>query len=107
MSDLERAKAEAKKVALRMAERKLDETRIGAALALFLDKLQETHVIVPTEPSSEMILAGASVGDVVIGRPNTQVGRYNAIQVYRAMIEAASPTREHEQDEQRDISGDQ
>lgn len=41
--------SEAREVARRMATTKLERVMIDAALALFLDKLRETHTIEPRE----------------------------------------------------------
>lgn len=39
--------AAARAAALKMAETKLERTQIGAAIALFIDTLHETHEVVP------------------------------------------------------------
>jgi len=64
----------------------IDEDR--AAVSAYLAALQETHALVPRDPTPSMIIAGVAERH---GQPVPEAWSLATVNIYRAMIDAASP----------------
>jgi hypothetical protein len=59
-----------------------------AAVTAYLDALQDTHALVPRDPTSQMIVAGVAERH---GQPVPEAWSLATANIYRAMIDAAPP----------------
>jgi hypothetical protein len=62
--------------------------RARAAVTAYIAALQETHALVPRDPTSQMIVAGVAERH---GQPVPEAWSLATVNIYRAMIDAAPP----------------